>query len=196
MSASDQQKQGTLYVITCAAQSSEPMHIQDFVRLAQSALWDAHVIATPQATKFVDIPLLEQLTGHPVRSEYKRPEEADVLPRADAIVVFPATVNTLYRWVLGIMDTLALGLLCEYMGLRMPVLAIPCVLTGSGLDSHPAFSGSIECLRGRGVRVIYEPEKYPPKNEVPWEIILGELHDMMRKYALEQKPDPNRPSGI
>ena len=183
-----------LYIVSCASRPAQRVH--EFVLLAQAEGWDVCVIATPQATKFVDIPLLEQLTGHPVRSEYKRPEEADVLPRADAIVVFPATVNTLNKWVLGIMDTLALGLLCEYMGLRMPVLAIPCVLTGSGLDSHPAFSGSIEFLRGRGVRVIYEPEKYPPKNEVPWEIILGELHDMMRKYALEQKPDPNRPSGI
>ena len=95
------------------------------------------------------------------------PEEPDVLPRADAIVVFPATVNTLNKWALGIMDTLALGLLCEYMGMRMPVLAIPCVLTGSGLDSHPAFSKSMAFLKECGVHVIYEPEKYPPKNEVP-----------------------------
>jgi hypothetical protein len=94
------------------------------------------------------------------------------------------------------MDTLALGLLCEYMGLSMPVLAIPCVLTGSGLDTHPAFSKSIAFLRGYGVHVIYEPEKYPPKNEVPWKIILDELYAMMRAYALKQKPDQTRPSGI
>jgi phosphopantothenoylcysteine synthetase/decarboxylase len=183
-----------LYLVSCASRPAQ--RIQEFVPLAQAQGWDVCVITTPQATKFVDIPLLEQLTGHPVRSEYKRPEEPDVLPRADAIVVFPATVNTLNKWALGIMDTLALGLLCEYMGMNMPVLAIPCVLTGSGLDTHPAFSRSIAFLRGCGVRVIYEPEKYPPKNEVPWEIILDELHEMMQTYALEQQSDPNRPSGI
>ena len=86
--------------------------------------------------------------------------------------------------------------LCEYMGLRMPILAIPSVLTGSGLDTHPAFSKSGEFLRGCGVHVMYEPETYPPKNEVPWEIMLDELHELMRKYALEQKPDQHRPSGI
>jgi hypothetical protein len=170
--------------------------VQELVLLAQAEGWDVCVVVTPQGTKFVDVPLLEQLTGHPVRSEYKRPEEPDVLPRADAIVVFPATFNTLNKWALGISDTLALGLLCEFMGLRSPVLAIPCVLTGSGLDSHPAFFKSIDFLRECGVHVIYEPDKYPPKNEVPWKVILDELHEMMRRYALEREPDTNRPSGI
>src|SRR6266851_2792254 len=132
---------GVLYIICCASRPAQ--RVQDLVLLAQAEGWDVCVIVTPQGTKFVDVPLLEQLTGHPVRSEYKRPEEPDVLPRADAIVVFPATFNTLNKWTLGISDTLALGLLCECMGLESPVLAIPCVLTGSGLDSHPAFFKSI-----------------------------------------------------
>jgi hypothetical protein len=185
---------GVLYIISCASRPAQ--RVQDLVILSQAEGWDVCVIATPQATKFVDIPLLEQLTGHPVRSEYKRPEEPDVLPRADAVVVFPATVNTLNKWSLGILDTLALGLLCEYMGLRMPVLAIPCVLTGSGLDSHPAFFKSMEFRRECGVRVIYEPGKYPPKNEVPWEIILDELHEMLNQRVQGgNASSTNRPSG-
>src|SRR5215471_11047778 len=180
---------GVLYIISCAASSATL--VPNLVTQAQEVGWEVCVITTPQGTKFLDIPLLERLTGHPVRSEYKRPEEPDVLPRADAIVVFPATVNTLNKWALGIMDTLALGLLSEFMGMSMPVLAIPCMLTGSGLDTHPAFSKSIAFLRGCGVEVIYETEKYPPKNEVPWEIMLDELHDMMQQYAQEQQSDPN-----
>ena len=186
---------GVLYIISCASRPAQ--RVQELVMLAQAAGWDVCVIATPQATKFVDIPLLEQLTGHPVRSEYKRPEEPDVLPRADAIVVFPTTVNTINKWALGITDTLALGLLCEYMGLGMPVLAIPCVLTGSGLDSHPAFSRNIQFLREYGVHVLYEPETYPPKNEVTWEVILDTLHEMLRKHAQSRNvPDISRPSGV
>ena len=165
---------GVLYNITCAASSATL--VPNFVVQAQASGWDVCVITTPQGTMFIDIPQLEQLTKHPVRSEYKRPEEPDVLPRADAIVVFPATFNTINKWALGISDTLALGLLCEYMGLKMPIVAIPCVLTDSGLDSHPAFPRSIAQLREYGVHVLYEPEKYPPKNEVPWNVILDELH--------------------
>jgi phosphopantothenoylcysteine synthetase/decarboxylase len=170
---------GVLYIISCASRPAQ--RVPDLVQAAQAAGWEACVVVTPQATKFVDTPLLEELTGYPVRSEYKRPEEPDVLPRADAIVVFPATFNTLNKWVLGISDTLALGLLCEYMGLKMPIVAVPCILTNSGLDAHPAFPRSIAQLREYGVHVIYEPDKYPPKNEVPWKVILETPHQMTIK---------------
>src|SRR5689334_576621 len=126
---------GVLYIISCASRPAQ--RVPDLVQAAQAVGWEVCVVVTPQATKFVDVPLLEQLTGYPVRSEYKRPEEPDVLPRGEAMVVFPATFNTLNKWALGISDTLALGLLCEYMGLKMPIIAVPCVLTDSGLDSHP-----------------------------------------------------------
>jgi hypothetical protein len=151
-----------LYLVSCASRPAQRIH--EFVPLAQADGWEVCVIATPQAAKFVDSPLLERLTGHPVRSEYKHPEEPDVLSRADAIVVFPATVNTLNKWATGIMDTLALGIICEYMGMNTLVLAIPCMLSGSGHDTHPAFSKSIAFLSECGVHVLYEPEKYPPKN--------------------------------
>lgn len=168
-----------LYVVCCAALSAQ--RIQDFVVLAQEDGWDVCVIATPNATKFINVPLLEQVTAHPVRSDYKRPEDPDVLPRADAIVIYPATVNTLNKWALGISDTLALGILCEYMGLKMPIVAVPYVRTDSGLDNHPAFTRSLAFLKECSVRILYEPEKYPPRNDVPWNVVLDELHHLLSK---------------
>jgi len=170
---------GVLYIIACAS-SSAPL-TQGLVMQAQVARWDVCVITTPQGTKFLDIPQLEQLTGHPVRSEYKHPEEPDVLPRADALIVFPATFNTMNKWALGISDTLALGLLCEYTGLKMPIIAVPCFRTGGGLDGHPAFFSSMAFLRACGVHVIYEPERYPPRNQVPAHVILDELHTLVQR---------------
>jgi hypothetical protein len=61
----------------------------------------------------------------PIRSEYKQPDAADVLPPPDAIVVAPATFNTINKWAAGISDTLALGLLTEAIGKRLPVVALP-----------------------------------------------------------------------
>ncbi len=165
---------GVLHVITCASASAP--RIERFVAQAQVAGWDVCVILTPQATKFVDVVALTRLTGHPVRSEYKRPEEPDVLPRADAIVALPLTFNTLNKWALGISDTLALGLLCEYTGRKTPIVAVPGVTTASGLDTHPAFLRSMRLLRRYGVHLLYNPEAYPPRNEVPDEIILETLH--------------------
>src|SRR6266487_369924 len=168
-----------LYVISCG--SSSGMLVEEFVQLAQAAMWKVCVITTPEGTKFIDIPRLEQLTGYPVRSQYKRPEEPDVLPRADAIVVFPATFNTMNKWAAGISDTLAVGTLSEYMGLGMPIIAVPCFRAGGGLDGHPVFFKSVDFLQSCGVRVIYEPEKYPPKNRVPGSVLLEELNAIMAK---------------
>ena len=183
MSELDQSKnnQGVLYVVTCAARSVEPMNIEELVVLAQQAGWDVYVIATPQATKFINISVLASLTGHSVRSEYRAPEEPDIFPKAQAIVVFPTTFNTLNKWVLGIADTLALGILCEYMGLAIPIVAVPCVPSHS-LARHPAFSKSIALLQEYGVHVLYEPETYPPMNNIPWEIILQTVENAMTEY--------------
>jgi hypothetical protein len=181
MSQTAPTEKGVLYTIACAASSATL--VPNFVMHAQAVGWNVCVITTPQGTKFLDIPLVEQITGYPVRSAYKRPEEPDVLPRADVIVVFPATFNTINKWALGISDTLATGILCEYTGLRMPIVTVPCFRTGGGLDGHPAFFRSLQMLRDYGVRVLYEPEQYPPKNQVPPDVILAVLGETIRKHA-------------
>ena len=160
----------TLYIVVCAAPAARK--VQDLVVLAQDAMWDTCVIATPQALKFLDVTLLEQLTGHPVRSEYKHPDEPDVLPRADAIIVYPATFNTINKWALGITDTLALGLLCEYLGLKKPILAAAHV--SGGLDLHPIFLRNIAVLREWGIHVLFDPERKPGQDAV-----LNALHKLM-----------------
>lgn len=179
---------GVLYNISCAASSATL--VPNFVLQAQAAGWQVCVITTPQGTKFNNITLLQELTGYPVRSEYKHPEEPDVLPKADAIVVFPATFNTINKWALGISDTLALGILCEYTGLKMPIVAVPCFRTGGGLDGHPAFFRSLRMLRKYGVSVLYEPERFPPKNQAPPDVILEALDKTVRRHV-ESKIRPD-----
>jgi phosphopantothenoylcysteine synthetase/decarboxylase len=188
MSESDRQEQGILYIITCAARSPEPMDIQDFVRLAQAVSWDVYVIATPQGTKFIDILLLERLTSHPIRSEYRHPAEPDSMPKANAIVVAPATFNTINKWAQGITDTLALGILCEHIGLGTPIITIPCVPSES-LARHPTFTKSIKLLKDCGVFVLYEPQKYSPMNNVPWKVVLEKLHEVTAKCSLQQQKE-------
>ena len=74
------------------------------------------MVTTPDGAKFVDRAALARQTGHPVRTHYKNPGDPDVLPPADAMIVCPATVNTVNKWAAGITDTLALGLLVEGAG--------------------------------------------------------------------------------
>lgn len=174
----DKASRGVLYTITCAV-GSAPL-VYDVIKMAQQAGWDVCANLTPNARPFIDEAYLAQLTGYPVRSEYRKPEDSDTLPPADALLVFPATFNTINKWALGISDTFALGLLCECTGLKLPILAVPVVRKGK-LAEHPAFPRSLRMLRRYGVHVFYEPEKYPPRNEIPGDIILDELHLLVSK---------------
>lgn len=163
-----------LYLIVCAApRATRTPHL---VGLLQEAGWDVCVIATPQALGFIDAGKLEQLTGHPVRSTYKQPNEPDVLPPADAMVVCPATFNTMNKWALGIADTLALGLITEAIGTGVKLVAAPSL--NNAQERHPAFARSVETLRECGVAVLYGPGVYEPTapgtggREFEWELIV------------------------
>ena len=80
-----------LYVVACGGRAAGDL--PDFVTtMPTDQGWEVCVIATPSALKFLDAPNLAGLTGHPVRSEYKQPDEPDVLPPPDAMVVAPAWV--------------------------------------------------------------------------------------------------------
>jgi phosphopantothenoylcysteine synthetase/decarboxylase len=103
----------------------------------------------------MDTGTLAELTGHPVRHDYKQPDEPDVLPPADAMVVAPATFNTINKWAHGTSDTLALGLLNEAIGLGLPIVAVP--TPNEALAKHPAFTESVTRLRSWGVTVLFDP---------------------------------------
>jgi phosphopantothenoylcysteine synthetase/decarboxylase len=178
MSELNRGRQRVLYMVVCAAGAASS--VPNLVKLAQEEGWDVCVLLTPMATNFIDVALLKQLTGRPVRSQYKRPDEPDVLPQADAIVVYPGTFNTMNKWALGISDNLVLGILCECTGMKTPpILAVPVVRKGK-LADHPAFPRSLELLRGYGVHILYDPETYPPRNEVPASIILDVLRGIIQ----------------
>jgi phosphopantothenoylcysteine synthetase/decarboxylase len=154
MAVTHAKRRGVLYLIVCAAPPARDALI--LVELAQAAGWEVCVIATPSARNFVDVPALEAATGHPVRSDYKQPDDPDVLPPPDEVAVAPATFNTINKWAAGISDTLALGLLTEAIGKRLPVVALPFV--NAAQAQHPAFQRSIDQLRQEGIRVLYGPE--------------------------------------
>src|SRR5260370_18814731 len=165
-----------LYLIICAAPPAQ--HMQDFIQLLQSAGWDVCVIATPQATRWIQVKNLEVLTGHMVRTDYKLPGETDPLPKADAILVMPATFNTVNKWAQGIGDTLAACILCEALGRGAPpVVAVPCLKMD--LVRHPSFARSIALLRECGVRVLHEPERYPSPLMVPRSEVLEALREII-----------------
>ncbi|MGW9172296.1 flavoprotein [Streptomyces decoyicus] len=154
----------------------------EVVRRAQAAGFDVCLGLTPTAARWLDseVPLLEELTGHPVRSEYKLPTEVDVWPKADVIMFAPVTFNSMNMWALGLTNHFVIGVVAEGIGKRIPTVAMPCV--NAAYVEHPQFERSVETLRQAGVTVLYGPGGFEPNEPgrgrpegYPWHLALNEV---------------------
>ncbi|GAA3795262.1 hypothetical protein GCM10022226_13280 [Sphaerisporangium flaviroseum] len=173
-----------LYIIVCAAGPAGD--VGKLVTLAQDDGWTVQIIATPPALDFIDVPALEKQTGRPVRSQYRKPGEPRS-PRADAIIVAPATYNTINKFAQGIADTYALGILSEAPGLGIPVVVLPFVNTA--LAGRAPFRCSVDQLRAEGVRVLIGPGKFEAHapssggdrvDTYPWSLALTQAQALTR----------------
>lgn len=162
-----------LLLIVCAAPPAR--QIDQLIPLLQQDHWDVHIITTPAATEWIDTNRLETLTGHPVRTALRRPNDPKSLPRPEAIAVVPATFNTINKWAAGINDTLALGALNEAIGDDLPIVISP--YAKPVLASHPAFDRNLHLLREAGVTITPTEAIRPTHEDQPfhWSIIIDAL---------------------
>ncbi|HUN33115.1 MAG TPA: flavoprotein [Trebonia sp.] len=171
-----------LSLVVCGAAPAG--RVATAVREATSRGWTVQVIATPSALPFLDTDEIAALTGNPVRSQYSKPGD----PRSkipEAIIVAPATFNTINQWALGISDTYALGVLAEQTGLEIPIVVIPFV--SEALASRPPFQRSIKALRAEGVSILLGLGAIRPHpvhteaehvDDFPWLLALDEVSGM------------------
>ncbi|MGW2107802.1 flavoprotein [Streptomyces sp. NPDC001948] len=170
----------TLYLFGSAA--PPVLEAARVVADARTRGWDVCLGLTPTAAKWVgarpeELEGLEALTGHPVRSEYKMPGEPDVWPPADAILLAPATFNTINHWAYGLTSSFVVGVVAEAVGKRIPTVTMPCV--NAAYAQHPQFARSLETLRGAGVMVLYGEGGFEPNQPgerrpegFPWHLAL------------------------
>ena len=178
---------GVLYVIACAAGAAS--EVGRLIDHPQQRFWDVHVIATPAARDFLDIEDVKARTGHAIRSEHRGASDGPrSLPQADAIIVAPATYNTINKWAHGISDNYALGVLAEAIGLGIPIVVLPFV--NAALAAHPAFVHSVAVLRDAGVTVVLGPgelEPHPPGtggsrlDTFPWHLALDRADALVQR---------------
>lgn len=180
--------QRVLYLIVCA--SPRARRIGELISRAQARGWTVCVIPTPQGLQFIDRPSLEEQTGFPVRGAYEPGSGAEALPPPDAVLVCPATFNTINKWAYGVADTLALSLLTEAVGLALPLVAAPAL--NSAQAAHPAFERSVAALQDMGVTVLYGPGVYVPAppgtggRPYDWEVVLEAVEERMRRNKYER----------
>jgi phosphopantothenoylcysteine decarboxylase len=173
---------GVLYWIMCAAPPVQAW--EEPARQLQDDGWDLYVIPTLTAASWLDLDRIAQAAGRPVRSRPRMPEETDELPAADAVLVAPATFNTLNQWAAGINDSLALGLLNELLGLRVPiVVAMYCK---AALAAHPAYRPNITRLQQAGATVLEGEHSITVRDDgFSWTAVRGALGALR-----QQRPDP------
>jgi phosphopantothenoylcysteine synthetase/decarboxylase len=184
-----------LTVIVCGAGPAS--EVGQLIKLAQEHGWTVQVVATPAAIDFLEVPAIEALTGSPVRSEYRKPGESRSRP-ADAIIVAPATYNTINKWAQGISDTYALGILAETTALGVPIVVLPFV--NSALADRAPFRRNVEVLRSEGVHVLlgtggirpHEPHTGGGLIEsYPWHLALDEVEKRLNRT--QTLPTPRNP---
>ena len=160
-----------IYIVVCAAPPAA--RVGEFVELGQRRGWELAVVASPDALAFMDVEGLERATGFPVRSRWRRPDEASTVPDADAVVVAPATFNTLNKWVAGIADTFASATVSEYLGRSVPMVVAPCV--NPDLSRHPTFRRNLHELAEWGVAVLFDDDAPRAERMASWEHIADQL---------------------
>ncbi|WP_018720254.1 flavoprotein [Salinispora fenicalii] len=154
---------GHLQIVVCGAGPAA-----DVTKLISTALnrsWTAAVTATPSAMDFLNLPAIEELAGTPVRSSYRAsPGGRRSLPAASAVVIAPATYNSINKIALGLADNYAMTSVAELIGRHVPTVVVPFV--NAALASRLPFRRAVANLRDEGIHVLLGPahkwEPHPP----------------------------------
>jgi len=133
----------------------------ELVRALQRQTAEVHVVMTEAATRFVQPLTFAALSGHKVitslwdeteSGEGNNDSSIEHIGEAqwtEALVVAPATANTLAKFAHGIADDF---LSTMYLATQAPVLVAPAM--NVNMWDHPATQANLDILRERGVRVI------------------------------------------
>ena len=131
----------------------------ELVRALQQQALDVHVVMTAAAEQFIQPLTFAALTGHKVLTSLWAAGDVDAVAdssiehiaeaQTDALVVAPATANTLAKFAHGIADDFLSTL---YLATTAPVIVAPAM--NVKMWEHTATQANLSLLETRGVRVV------------------------------------------
>jgi hypothetical protein len=130
-------------LIVCGAPLAA--RVPDLIRGLMADEWQPVVVGTPGSVGWLDHDAVTRLVGEPPRFEFRAPWTPKRGGPPAAVVVCPATFNTVNKAAAGIADTYALGVLCEAISTRTLTVIVPTVSTK--LSGHPAWPRSLATWR-------------------------------------------------
>ena len=152
----------------------------ELTRLAMAAGHSVRVIQTWASLRFVGRATFEGITGAPVLADEFEPDPArgafpgdpepdhaaishlELVRRADAFVIAPASANTLAKLAGGHADNL---LSSAALACTAPLVLAPAM--NNHMWDHPATRANVETLRLRGAEIV-EPETGPLASKGEW----------------------------
>lgn len=186
----------TLTVVVCAAGPAR--HVTELVGLAHGGGWAVDLIATPAAVDLLDLDDVEHTLGQPVRTRPRQaaPGQPRLLPASSAVIVAPATFNTVCKLAAGIADNYALTTIAEAIGRGVPTVVVPFVNTA--FAARAPFLRAVADLRAEGVLVILgdadDWRPHPPGTgdqhiaDFPWPLALREATARLSTVARSGSP--------
>lgn len=136
--------QRVLYLLLSGASTSSNGPVTDLIKILQGQDWEVTVLSTPAGTRFHDLEAIAELTGSPVRVEFRAPGTGRSMPPGAVVVACPWSFNSTNKTALGLADTFAVALACEMIGRGVPTVIVP--KAGDALAAHPAFERSLRQL--------------------------------------------------
>jgi phosphopantothenoylcysteine synthetase/decarboxylase len=137
-------------LVVCAAPLAK--RAADIAGEIVRAGWRVSVITSANAAGWVDSAAVAAATGQGVVSQSRSADEPRSRPRPSAVIVAPATFNTLNKLRAGISDTPALGVLNDAVGMKLPLLVVPMI--SERLVDHPAWVDTCNWLRFVGAAMM------------------------------------------
>jgi len=136
----------------------------ELLRLLQKQGYEVHVVMTENAQRFITPLTLAALSQNRVLTRMYAEEDSQLESKstiehieaahsADALLVAPATANTLAKFANGIADDFLSTL---YLAITSPVIIAPAM--NIDMWHHPAVKENVRRLRSEGVNII-EPEE-------------------------------------
>lgn len=129
------------------------------LRLFVKAGAEVQVVITPAGKEFITPVTLSALSGKPVVSEFftantgEWHSHVDLGLWADAMVIAPATANTIAKMANGVADNM---LVTTYLSAKAPVFIAPAM--DLDMMAHPSTKRNIELLRSYGNHIIEASE--------------------------------------
>lgn len=173
-------------ILLCVCGGVAAYKTADLTRQLRKAGAAVQVAMTTAALQFVGAATFQALSGQPVRSSlWDAQAEAamghiELARWPDAIVIAPATANTLAKLAHGLADDLV-STLC--LASSAPILAAPAMNQRMWL--HPATQANIALLQSRGLTLVGPAcgeqacgEQGPGRMSEPAEIVAA-LHELL-----------------